>query len=1442
MQRYRINYPLLIGLVVGTFVLIGGAYGLYRVQKERNADRLLVKAEQTEDILERVKLLNQYTSLRPDDLDGEAKLAEAYVVLAEQPDIQRRDLGKILAGLESTVRRQPDRYSIREQLVDLLMKLGDYRSASQHLGQLLNQKPKDPELEKQRSTCLFFLNDDKASDNAFRLVGYDKETGEFDLSKAIVADEPIIYARLANRLRNDRKEEVALKVINQMVEVNPEDGAALLMRGQYIAPIDKEQRNLDYQAALAIAPDDPSIVIANSLLLFEEDKYEEAQKLVDACLEDNPGEMMLYRHKAEIERRNGNPEKALEVYDVAVKKVTNERALAEIGFERIKLLIDTKDIKQASRALKRMRSEGIIAPAYVGYLDARIAMAESKWFDAAKKFEKFKGQLSKNRVVATELNAYLALCYEKLGQFEKALDTYNVALQQKTNDPFAIAGRQRMLQQLGRTSKDSKETVQIFSLLAKEIAKPEEEQDWEEFDLLVDRFAEQRGLEDAMRIIIEAEVLMKRGKFPESRAKLIEAYKANKENLAVRRAAVKLFASDPEQGAVKALKLLDNIEKDFGDMAILRLDRADLLLAINDESINQQLFELSEDTEEFATDQQVLLWSGLAARFQRLRDRESQLICLQKVANLSPSELPTVINLLLMAASANDIQGIEDAQERILKIVGSKNDATWLFSEAHRLLTIYRNQNRDPEILDEAQTLVKRAREARPEWHKLYELQATIDLINNDGASALKNLDLASSYGRVTAASLFMHVKLLKDAGRFQDVLTELESSNPSVRMQLLGREYAESLLRVGRTAEAMATADQLASENQNNSEIQFWYGKFMQQMAIRNTEEGSERDELLAKAGKAYQKAVEQKPDSSDIWLAVVSHYVATGNAIAAEDAIRDAQINLIEDQNILLFARCYELIGRWMDAESLYKQAIEDAANKEILARSNRLIARFYLSPSYPRKDSLERAVPHINTVLRMAVEEELPNTDANVRWARSAATRMLSNTGQYQKLIDAERVLSSNASNGVLPIQDRILMAEILAPRPEPVSRLKAARLFEEVRQNQTLTLQQELTLGKVYYALGDWRKCRSQMINTLARYNDSPEARITYLEMLLERGGPNELNEAVKQLKRLQQIEPDSFRTREMIARVAIKRGRRKDAIATLGSMLPKKFDSLTPEQLNLVKQVAAMLVSFEEYKAALQLFNVAADVGGPIEKVQRSTFKGSFVDLEEGLDELSALRNEVDEYQIAKSGVICLRNQSKKSLAEPEYFEMVDSWIQRGLRDDPLNAKLLSLSAELFDIRREYPKAMEVYKKLLNDELVEGVQRAVVLNNLSYMMALSEGNDSSTSEAMEFLHEAVGILGPRSDILDTRAVISIAAQDYSSAIADLDLAVTDKPTASKYFHKAIAHFRAGQTDNAAKAWTKALDFDLKREDVSQLEKGMYDEVRQKLLELELILDE
>ena len=73
-----------------------------------------------------------------------------------------------------------------------------------------------------------------------------------------------------------------------------------------------------------------------------------------------------------------------------------------------------------------------------------------------------------------------------------------------------------------------------------------------------------------------------------------------------------------------------------------------------------------------------------------------------------------------------------------------------------------------------------------------------------------------------------------------------------------------------------------------------------------------------------------------------------------------------------------------------------------------------------------------------------EEGAGQRRNLLWAGEWRPRCLSTTKEYQNLMKAEKLLASNSQDGNLLIEDKLAMAEILAPRPEPLSRLKAIEL--------------------------------------------------------------------------------------------------------------------------------------------------------------------------------------------------------------------------------------------------------------------------------------------------------------------------------------------------------------------------------------------------------------
>ena len=104
-------------------------------------------------------------------------------------------------------------------------------------------------------------------------------------------------------------------------------------------------------------------------------------------------------------------------------------------------------------------------------------------------------------------------------------------------------------------------------------------------------------------------------------------------------------------------------------------------------------------------------------------------------------------------------------------------------------------------------------------------------------------------------------------------------------------------------------------------------------------------------------------------------------------------------------------------------------------------------------------------------------------------------------------------------------------------------------------------------------------------------------------------------------------------------------------------------------------------------------------------------------------------------------------------------------------------ELVKLDGKNFPGEVKYDDAAGVYRKLLGRPDVTGVRRAIVLNNLSFLEALS-ASAAKGDDPLAMAEEAAQIMGPNSEILDTRAVVLTAQGKYKDAIHDLELAVTD----------------------------------------------------------------
>src|SRR3954447_26196251 len=127
MQQYRVNYPLLIGLIVGAFVCSGAIFALHHMQNKWQSGWLLEQAEKAsadKNNRDAVQYYGQYLAYHPKDEESRVKYFNAYLDLAEPEDASPDDLQGALQVLEgylrdSTTADSDDMKKIRRRLVSL---------------------------------------------------------------------------------------------------------------------------------------------------------------------------------------------------------------------------------------------------------------------------------------------------------------------------------------------------------------------------------------------------------------------------------------------------------------------------------------------------------------------------------------------------------------------------------------------------------------------------------------------------------------------------------------------------------------------------------------------------------------------------------------------------------------------------------------------------------------------------------------------------------------------------------------------------------------------------------------------------------------------------------------------------------------------------------------------------------------------------------------------------------------------------------------------------------------------------------------------------------------------------------------------------------------------------------------------------------------------------
>ncbi|MEO2048885.1 MAG: tetratricopeptide repeat protein [Pirellulales bacterium] len=1469
MQRYRVNYRLLAGLCVGGLVTAGLLYALWSYQISSGATYYLEragKAEKVGNFRQAFHDILQYTRLHKENMDARVRLANLALDVSKLDDATREERGQAYGILEEAVRKVPDNFDLRRQLVDMLLAGRRYSSAKDQIEILLQSKPDDSELQSLRLQSLVSAGDYKnVKQYAYKLIGYDPKADTFDTSKAKALDRPKAYYLLSNvLLAKDKNPELAERVIDQMVKANPESAEAHLQRSRFYTQWVKAERDLvkiehdivkayggieqmvaakpdsevarqerdqwmsslekdrfkqwlekkkvakeSIEQALALDATDADVLYQASLLAIDEEAWETARKLLSEGIKQYPERLVFCDKLARVEAFRGNNEEALEILDQGIDQFSGDIRSYLLRQQKINILFSSHDLEGVERevqSLVDLKEPGL--DPIIQFERARMKVDQKQWLAGAQLLKSIVPSM--HRFPARQLFASTLLggCYEQLGQLDLALDTYQGVLAVNPMQVRSLLGKKRILARLKRS--DSTASSQFGELVAEELAKPEAEQDWVLFEQKVEKFVEVYKLSEAFSILVRAQVFVQRKRFSEARELVREAYRLDPDNVEIQLSAIRLLKLEPGTGPLQALKLLDRAVKKFGDSPEMRILRVDLFMARADDNVAEQILALTDGIESWSVSDQARLWSTIGLQLQHLGLLEESRRCWAKSAKLVPSNLPARMRIFDLALRQQDDEAMGEAQKGILEIVKNTSDTNYVLTQIKRQIIAYGKKMITLQELEEVRVMLKAALKKRPDWHELVVLDGHLTyLLDKNEAYVLQQFDRALELGPPNLPAIRLQVKLLAKQGRYTEARKKMNLLPAALRGPVLGQLEADILLRVNEPEAAMAVAEKLAASQENRVATQVWFAKLAEQAGEN------------AKAEQALLKAIELNPENPQYWEQLVSFYVRTKQAEKVTHILREAQLQLDDEYLSLLIAKYNELQGRWREAEDIYLSAYASQLDNVRIARR---MAGFYLLWSKADAKNQEKAAPLINRILRAVYEGKLPATDSNATWARQQAARMLASTGDYQKAQRALQLLSSASGGSQLTTEDQLLKAKILSARKDPVSTLQAIEQFKSLKALHQLDLGHILEMIKLQSRVGQWDEAKSQLVDAISRYRNNATVWATYVSLLIEHG---EFDQAGQHLKRLENLVSKQDTTVVMLnARLAGARGNKAGMRQQLSKLLPSNLKLADDKQLEDIRKVAQNAADMGDQQLAENLlgFYVKRHPESVMLLIQQLAFHGDSSKALELMKEMFKQQPDA----VIQMGLLML--QQRRGEVSEQTIEGVSRMIAAAVREDPESIRRTLVEAQLLEFRERYEQSIQAYQKVLSHGDTSSLVRAMAMNNISFLWAIL---GQQLEEAADYIAQAEEVFGPIADILDTRGVIEIARQRYDAAIEHLQLSLQVDPSESKYFHLAQAHMGAGDSRAAIGAWDQAIELGLSIEKLAPLEREKFQEMAKKI---------
>jgi Tfp pilus assembly protein PilF len=1377
MRTLNVRFALVLFLCVAASA--AAVVGVHYFQTGRITQALLWQAEraaQEEHPEQAAKFLQRYLEFRPQDVERRVELGR--LLASEKLAVTPRARSNALYVLETLVAREPGRNDLRRLIVRLAMEgpRPRLKLAREHAEALRQADPNDGEVVHWLGLCQEAdAEDPRAAEKASALYAeaVRKSPQRTDT-----------YVRLAALYRGSlSRPEQADQVMDDLVKANGESFQAYLLRGQYRlrnGSTDLAEQDLD--RARELAPEEPGVLLAAAEAAQARQDYDRARDVLGHGQQLHAKDPRFCIARARLEVVAGKPQDAVAVLRDGLKRFGGP-AQADLLWTLANVLLDEGNAEQCREAEGLITQLEKVKSSAVPYLQARLRLRHEDWGQAARLLERTRLTLEAarepNRELLAHVNLYLGECYGRLREPTRQVEAYRRVLAREPASVPALLGMAQACRSLGQLGEAAKVYAQLTQLPLPATVRPsavwtdlarlhiersvlQEKPDWTEAEEAL-RQAESADAEAVDVALVRAQLLVAQNKLAEAQELLTRRRDARPRQTEFWTALADVLGRRGRWEEAEAA--LAAAQRELGDTADVRLAWARLWSGRRSGEAAARVAALSQNLESFADEDQIRLLQGLADASSRLGEQAQAERFWQRLAQYPALAKDPRLHMLLfeLALAGGREDDMRGALAAVQRIEG---DQGALVSYGKALELIWRAEIKgQTETLGEARAILDRLASQRPSWPAVVVAKAEVERLQRHPDLAIALYRKAIRLGDRSGRTVRPLVQLLYQSQRYAEAGQEIQRLQKEALTKDLKQVAAELSLRGNRPELALEHARDAVSAQSTDYRDFLWLG---QVYAAGGRWQEAEQN---------LRRAVDLGERRPEAWVSLVQ-FLAGRDRAEAELVAEQARARLSGDQAPLALAQCQEALGHAEEARIQYLAALKAKPQDPLVLRE---VVNFLVRANRPRE---------VEPLLRQVLNSPERGSESDAAWARRTLALVLASRGDFKSfqeamalvglgLDEAGRVVEAkNSADG--DGEEQRARSRVLAAHNGSAPRKKAIGLLEDLGRRQLQTPDDQFLLVQLHERDGAWGRACDVLRALLAEQGPQPLYLAFYAQDLLRQENFAEAETVLHTLEELEtnrKAEPGALGTVELKVQLYRAQGQHDQAVALLKEHVARK--GARPEEVVVLIGYLGRVNRLDE---ALGLCERAWQTCPP---------------------------------EAAGAASVSVLKGNKPT---EDQYARVESWLRTALQKQPRSTLLLMHLADLQGQRGKYQEEEAVYDEILKVDPTN----IVALNNRAWLLALRSGNGS---DARRLIEGALEILGPRPELLDTRAVVCMAQNQTQQAISDLERAVTlDAPTATRYFHLARAYYMARKNDAAAEAFRKAKALGLERAKLHPVEQA------------------